>query len=51
MRGMEIGVAYATGLCFDQNLACPGRRDVPLFKYQRLTELLHNCGIHLAGHG
>jgi hypothetical protein len=29
---MEIGVAYSAGLSFQQNLACCGRRNVPLQK-------------------
>jgi hypothetical protein len=30
MRGVEIGVAYATGLGLDQDLAWPGGGDVPI---------------------
>ena len=33
MRGMEIGVAHATGLGIDHDLAHPGRGDVPFLKH------------------
>ena len=50
MRGMEIGVAYTAGLGFDEDLARPGRRDVPFLKQQGFSKLLDYCGGHFACH-
>ena len=51
MRGMEVGVAYTAGLGLDQDLTHPGRGDIPFAKHQGFSELLDDCGVHLAGHG
>jgi hypothetical protein len=51
MRGMEIGVAHAARLSFDHDLAGAGRRDIPFPKHQGCSELLDNCGVHLARFG
>jgi hypothetical protein len=51
MCGMEIRVANAAGLGFDEDLSRPGRRDVPFLKQQGLSKLLDYCGVHLACHG
>jgi hypothetical protein len=50
MRGMQVGVAYAAGFGFDDDLARPGRRDVQFPKLQRLPELLDYRGVHLGCH-
>jgi len=50
MRSMEIGVAYAARLSFDQDLSWTGLRDVPFLKQQGLSKLLDYGGVHLACH-
>ena len=50
VRGMEVCVAYAAGLGFDQDLTCPGGRDVQFMKSQRLSKLLDYCRLHLKSH-
>jgi hypothetical protein len=47
---MKIGVADATGLGLDQDLAGCGGGDVPLPEHQGLSELLDDRGLHLDGH-
>jgi hypothetical protein len=43
---MEIGVAYAAGFSFDQNLARSGRGNVPFHEVQRFPKsLLRPIGI------
>jgi hypothetical protein len=50
VRGMEVCVADAAGLGFDQYLTCPRRRDVQFTKRQRLSKLLDYCCFHLRDH-
>jgi hypothetical protein len=51
MGRMEIGVAYAAGFSFDQNLANSGRGNVPFPELQRFSKLLDNRSVHLEWHG
>src|ERR1700728_641610 len=44
---MEIGMAYAAGFSFDQDLTWSGRGNVPFLKLQRFSELLDDRGVHL----
>jgi hypothetical protein len=50
MSRMEIGVAYAAGFGFHQDLACSGRGDIPFQELQRFSELLDNRSAHLDRH-
>jgi hypothetical protein len=47
---MKIGVAYAAGFSFDQNLARSGRGNVPFHEVQRFPESLYDRSMHLEGH-
>ena len=48
--GMQICVTDAAGLSLDQDLAGPGRGDIPLLQLQRLLERRDDSGLHLGGH-
>ena len=47
---MEIGVAHSASLRFDQDLARTRDGDVPLLKYQGLSKLFDDGGVHLMSH-
>jgi hypothetical protein len=48
---MQIGMAYAAGFGFHQNLASCGSRNIPFLKLQRFSELLDDRSVHLKRHG
>ncbi len=47
---VQIGVAYAAGFGFDQDLARPRRGNIPFAQYQGFAESLDDGGEHLTGH-
>ncbi len=47
----HLGVAHTAGFGLNQDPAHPERGNVDLFKRQRPSELLDNCGVQFGWHG